>query len=72
MTLRSGPEGVAGSDPARRSFRFLTPHEARTVEAIMGRWAEYRAAARKRAEAHFDKELWLAKHRRIFQELTPA
>lgn len=45
---------------------------ADAVEAIMGRWLEYRAAARKRAEAHFDKEQWLAKHRRIFQELTPA
>jgi hypothetical protein len=33
---------------------------------------EYRAGARSRAEAHFSKEQWVAKHRRIFRELTPA
>jgi glycosyltransferase involved in cell wall biosynthesis len=45
---------------------------ADAVETIMRRWPEYHAAARVHAEAHFSKEGWLAKHRRVFQMLTPA
>lgn len=45
---------------------------ANAVEAIMKSWPEYRAAARSRAELLFGKEQWLAKHRRVFRELTPA
>jgi len=45
---------------------------ADAVETIMARWPEYRAAARRRAEALFSKELWLAKHRRVFQALAPV
>lgn len=45
---------------------------ADAVEKIMGHWPEYSAAARDRAVRLFGKELWLAKHRRVFQELTAA
>jgi hypothetical protein len=45
---------------------------ANAVQTIMPRWAEYHAAARRRAEAHFAKERWQEKHRRVFEQLAPV
>jgi glycosyltransferase involved in cell wall biosynthesis len=45
---------------------------ADAIETIMRNWPEYRRAARAHAEKHFSKEVWLAKHRRVFHELAPA
>ena len=46
---------------------------ADAVEAIMRRLAATIAPPRARtAEAHFSKEGWVAKHRRVFHELTRA
>ncbi len=45
---------------------------ADAVETIMRRWPDYSLNARAHAEAHFSKEAWMARHRRVFRELAPA
>ena len=45
---------------------------ADAVQSIMLRWADYHAAARRRAEACFAREQWQEKHRRVFEQLAPA
>jgi glycosyltransferase involved in cell wall biosynthesis len=39
---------------------------ADAVQVVMGQWEQYRSAARAQAEAHFSKEAWVEKHRRVF------
>ena len=53
-----------------RNYWPAPPAMADAVERIMGRWSEYRLAARANAEARFSKEQWLAQHRRVFQTLA--
>ena len=45
---------------------------ADAVETIMGRYAEFREAARATAEARFSKQGWVAQHRRVFEMLAVA
>jgi glycosyltransferase involved in cell wall biosynthesis len=45
---------------------------ADAVETIMRRWPECHGNARARAETLFAREPWMARHRRVFQALTPA
>ena len=43
---------------------------ADAVETIMQSWPRYSARARTHAETYFSKEVWMAKHRRVFHELA--